>query len=127
MSRTQNLNSLLNNIESKLSNGAKGYYETKIKEDLPYYKEQKYKELADKFKPSNTSYGLSSEKTFDTTKPLNLTEPITVSMTTHPEIRKMMEVEMEPYLFKMQSELNLQMLNFKNEISLIWRYYFTIF
>ena len=117
MSRTQNLNSLLNNIESKLSNGAKGYYETKIKEDLPYYKEQKYKELADKFKPSNTSYGLSSEKTFDTTKPLNLTEPITVSMTTHPEIRKMMEVEMEPYLFKMQSELNLQMLNFKNEIS----------
>ena len=113
-------NSYLNHIEYKLGNTSNSnsninFYETQIKKNLPYFQNQRMKDLEKEISNGNnlysTSYNLKSNfpnKTYGSGN-LNIE-------TFDTKNRKSMEREMEPYLNKMKSELNFLMENFRNEI-----------
>ena len=117
-----NYNTLLNHIEYKLgnttnlnTNSDSNFYETQIKKNLPYFQNQRIKNLEKEISNGNnlysTSYNLKSNfpnKTYGSGN-LNIE-------TFDTKNRKSMEREMEPYLNKMKSELNFLMENFRNEI-----------
>ena len=115
-----NYNTLLNHIEYKLgntlnSNSDLNFYETQIKKNLPYFQNQRIKNLEKEMSNGNnlysTSYNLNSNfgnKSYGSGN-LNID-------TFDTKNRKSMEREMEPYLNKMKSELNFLMDNFRNEI-----------
>ena len=117
-----NYNTLLNHIEYKLgnttnlnTNSDSNFYETQIKKNLPYFQNQRIKNLEKEISNGNnlysTSYNLNSNFANKTYGSGNLNIE-----TFDTKNRKSMEREMEPYLNKMKSELNFLMENFRNEI-----------
>ena len=111
------LHSLLNNIDSRLQNGGtrSNFYETRVKQDLQFFKDQKYAQS--EFQRFPTDPYLSKISSLQGSNlPLNTTTNFISNQTTDAEIRKMIEREMEPYLFKMKNELALTMENYRKEM-----------
>lgn len=126
---SKKLDSLLNSIDKRLYNNytvsQPGYFDSTIKQDLPFFNELKKQQIENEFKNTNSllykpngGNGNNYQSQYNNN---NHNDNLMVgnllgNQTTNSEIRKMFEQEMQPYLYKMKNDLALQMDSYRKEI-----------